>query len=63
MKKIKCKECGCQEFITQPNKYDVYEVEEGELVLQTSEIIDEEPILYCRECSEELENAEKLISS
>jgi len=26
MSKYKCKECGCQEFISSPNRYDIFEV-------------------------------------
>lgn len=52
MKQIQCKKCGCKEFITQPNKYDVYEVINGLLQYVQTENIDDEDILYCRECGE-----------
>ena len=48
-------ECGNNEFITEPNKYDIYKAEEGKLEFQKEEIIQEAIKLYCRECSEELE--------
>jgi ribosomal protein L33 len=61
MKKIKCKECGAQEFITEPNRYDIYEVIDNKLGFQRSEQVDEEIKLYCRDCSEELEGASDII--
>jgi len=48
----KCKKCGGEEFITQPNRYDVYKNHNGAVELQSSKFIDEPEILYCRECSE-----------
>ena len=54
-KNLNCKECGNNEFITEPNKYDIYKAEEGKLEFQKEEIIQEAIKLYCRECSEELE--------
>ena len=62
-KNIKCKHCGGKEFISKPNQYDVYVADEDDLELQKSEIVDEKIQLYCRECSEELLNADKLINS
>jgi hypothetical protein len=47
--------CGSEEFITQPNRYDVYQNYNGALVLNSSEFIDEPETLYCRECSKILE--------
>ena len=53
-KNLNCKECGNDEFITEPNKYDIYKANEGKLEFQKAEIIQETIKLYCRECSEEL---------
>ena len=53
--KIKCSYCGNnKEFITQPNKYDIYEIIDNQLQYQNSENTNEEFKLYCRECSKEL---------
>ncbi len=52
MKKIKCAHCGGTKFITQPNKYDVYEVIDGDLQYINTESIDDMDIFYCRECGE-----------
>ncbi|MBO4738365.1 MAG: hypothetical protein J5606_02260 [Bacteroidales bacterium] len=52
MKKIQCTQCGGTEFITQPNKYDVYEVVDGELQYVNTESIDDMDVFYCRECGE-----------
>mgnify|MGYP006874344452 FL=1 len=55
MKSLKCKYCGCTEFITQLNKYDVYEVIDNKLEYITTESIDEPDEFYCRDCGELLE--------
>jgi hypothetical protein len=55
-KKIKPCKCGSIEFISQPNRYDIYEIIDDKLVLMSSEFIDDEEKLYCRECSRELKN-------
>lgn len=51
-------ECGCSEFITQPNQYGIYEVIDGRLEFQRTELIDNELILYCRECSKEYKESD-----
>ena len=55
-----CPECESEEFITQPNRYDVLTFEESEFVSSYSHFVDEYKI-YCRECSEEInvETSEK----
>jgi len=55
MSKYKCKECGSTEFISQPNRYDIYEVRNKKIVYVDSEQVDDKLTLYCRNCSEELE--------
>ncbi len=54
-KEIKCETCGCQAFITIPNRYDVYEVIDGKMELTDSLQADgaEYEALYCRDCSTE----------
>lgn len=44
--------CGSTEFITRPNRYDIYKTEKKKVIFQTSEIINDKIILFCRECSE-----------
>jgi hypothetical protein len=46
----KCKNCGCDEFITQPNKYDIYRIIDNEPVFQRKELISEKEELLCRNC-------------
>jgi len=53
--KYKCENCGCKEFISQLNKYDIYEVRNNKIALIDSEHTDEKIILYCRDCSKALE--------
>lgn len=51
----KCEKCGCTEFISQLNRYDIYEVRNEKIVSANSEKVDVKLILFCRDCSEELE--------
>ena len=46
----KCPNCGSEEFISSPNRYDVLIFNEGRFTIEKSEFIDEETI-YCRECN------------
>jgi len=55
----KCKVCGCNEFITNPNKYDTYKIINGKLEFQRSELIDDKIELFCRECSRKLDSLQK----
>lgn len=50
-----CK-CGNEEFVTQPNRYDVYQIIDGRLEYQKSESVDDELAVYCRECGKRYEN-------
>jgi hypothetical protein len=60
-KPIKHCECGSVEFITEPNRYDIYEIIDGRLELYYSENTDEKFKLFCRECGKELKNVENYI--
>jgi len=53
-KKYKCKECGCEEFISKPLQYGIFENQDGKLVFIKSESINEQLELFCRECSQKL---------
>lgn len=33
---VQCKECGCNEFVTKPNRYDIYKSNHDGLKLVTS---------------------------
>ncbi len=57
--KYACKSCDCVEFVTQPNKYDIFVAENNKLLLQKTEFINEEFEFFCRECSEKLEFEEE----
>jgi hypothetical protein len=59
---IKCKSCFGQEFVTEPNQYDIYEVFEEKLILLRTEQVDDVFRLYCRDCSEELVDVDNLIT-
>jgi len=57
--RFKC-ECGSDEFISEPNSYDIVIVEE-EIIIDHKEII-ETSKYYCRECGKEYEESDgKLI--
>ena len=48
-------ECGSTKFVTQPNQYDVYELIDGELEYQRTELFNEKVVLSCRECNKKYE--------
>ncbi len=50
-----CKACGCSEFISKPNRYDIFRAIDNKLVLVETKYIEEELKLYCRDCSIKLE--------
>jgi len=56
----KCKVCGCDEFTTNPNKYDIYKIIDGKLEFQKSELIDDKIVLFCRECFKGIEFISKM---
>ena len=62
-KYIKPCKCGSFDFVSRPNRFDVYQIVEGRLQLIQSLFTEEEIKLYCRECGEELVGAEELISA
>lgn len=61
-KNLNCKQCGSNEFVTKPNRYEIYQNIDGKLVLMESPFVNDEIKLFCRACSAELENAVNLIS-
>jgi len=46
-------ECGSEEFITQPNAYDVYKLINEKLEFVSQEFVEGETILRCRVCGNE----------
>ena len=50
-----CPNCGSNEFITAPNQYDVLTFRNGNFKTLSVQQVDVFKI-YCRECSEEIEN-------
>lgn len=62
-KNIKPCKCGSVEFVSKPNRYDVYQIIKGKLKLIHSPFTEEKIKLYCRECGKELVGAENLVDS
>ena len=56
--KYRCRECGCDEFITGLTSYDVYAAvgDKLEFVKQEFTNDDDDDRLYCHECSAEITN-------
>lgn len=53
--KYKCKQCDCTEFISQLNQYDLFVSENDKIIFQHSLSTNDELILYCRNCYNQLE--------
>lgn len=51
----KCNKCGCTEFISDLNQYDVFISQKDEIILTDTVFVDDKLVLYCRECGEKLE--------
>jgi hypothetical protein len=49
-----CPKCGSEEFITEPNQYDVLIFTESGFVVQSTESIEDAKI-FCRACSLEVD--------
>jgi len=52
--KNRCPECESEEFISEPNKYDILEFQDDDFIATDSKFLDEHKI-FCRECSEEVD--------
>jgi len=50
--KYACPHCGCNEYLTALNAYDVYVAMDDKLHFQSHEIADDEIQLFCRDCAE-----------
>lgn len=57
-----CK-CGCTEFVSKPNRYDIYEIIDSKLKLTDSSFTEEEIKIFCRDCGKELVGAAELVSA
>jgi len=52
--KYKCPNCGSNEFITEPNQYDILEFSKDGFETISTESIDDYKI-FCRECGKEVD--------
>ena len=57
-----CK-CGSVDFASLPNRYDIYQIIDGKLELVQSPFTQEETKIFCRECGEELVDADEFVSA
>lgn len=53
-KSQKCPNCGSEEFITEPNRYDLLTFSKDGFEIMKSYCLDEYKI-FCRECSKEVD--------
>jgi len=58
-KKYFCNDCGCKEFITKPNRYDIFKSKNGKLFFEKSENIDDSEDLFCRDCSKKIQHKDE----
>ena len=52
--KYNCPECGSNEFVTEPNQYDVLTFTKNGFQIESSEQVDGSDI-FCRECGEQVD--------
>lgn len=52
--KYNCPNCNSNEFVTEPNQYNILVFTENGFEIQTTETVDEYKVL-CRECSHEVD--------
>jgi len=52
----KCTKCNSEEFVTEPNQYDILRFVNGKFEVIRSEFTDEECKIFCRECGAEINN-------
>ncbi|WP_291728109.1 hypothetical protein [Bernardetia sp.] len=52
-----CENCGNHEFVTKPNQFDLFSVEDGKLVFQETMLVEDDKKieLFCFECDKKLE--------
>lgn len=50
-----CPKCGAEEFITEPNQYDVLTFIDGRFDIRYSEGFDDYFRTFCRECDSEVD--------
>lgn len=55
-----CQVCGCDEFVTPLNSYDVYQIIDGKPAFVRTEVADIEFVLYCRECGQRVQFANQI---
>lgn len=51
----KCPNCGSEEFMTRPNRYDCLKFINGKFIIEKSEFINDEETIFCRECGAEVD--------
>lgn len=51
----KCPICGSTEFISNPNRYDIFNFIDGEFKIKSSNFVNDEDKVFCRECSTEVD--------
>lgn len=55
--------CGSDEFVSKPNRYDIYQIIDGKLELIESAFTQDGIKLFCRDCGKKLKNADVLVSA
>ncbi len=55
-----CPKCGSEQFITEPNQYDVISFEDGNFNVIRSESTDDGYKVFCENCDEEIDFNESL---
>ncbi len=54
-KNLKCPSCNSEEFVTQPNRYDILKLGDKKFDIVKSEFTEEKHKIFCRECGKEVD--------
>ncbi len=54
-KQQQCLKCGCEEFVSEPNQYDVLRFEVGKFEVRHAEDVHDKIKIFCRACGAEID--------
>lgn len=62
-KNLKCPNCDSEEFIAEPNRYDILKLGDEKFDVVKSEFTESKYKIFCRECSSEIDEKSSVKNS